>query len=353
VKEVVRLDPAARRVYVIGTKDGPTRTHLYRAKLDGTEIERVTGQGGNHQITLAPAGALFIDRWTDQATPIQVHLCEDGKGRVRTLDTNPVYEREEYRFGKFEPVSVPMADGFTLEGTLIYPPEFDPKKKYPVWVLTYAGPHMPTVREGWDAGRVFEQALAASGILVFRIDPRSASGKGAVSAWTCYKQLGVQELKDLETAVAWLCRNPWADATRVGISGQSYGGFMAAYALTHSKVFAAGIASGPVTDWRLYDSIYTERYMLTPKENPDGYDRSNVVKAARNLNGRLLLVHGMMDDNVHMQNSVQLAEALQEAGKEFEMMFYPGFRHVIQGPHYLRLHLEFIRRSLGVSGKKN
>ena len=181
------------------------------------------------------------------------------------------------------------------------------------------------------------------------MDPRSASGKGARSAWACYKQLGVQELKDLEGAVAWLAKREYIDATRVGISGHSYGGFMAAYALTHSKAFSAGIASGPVTDWRLYDTIYTERYMLTPKENPDGYAKSSCVAAAKNLSGKLLIVHGMMDDNVHMQNSAQLADALQRAGKEFELMLYPNARHGIGGAHYLKLQLDFIRRALGAA----
>jgi dipeptidyl aminopeptidase/acylaminoacyl peptidase len=348
VREVVRVDGKDGAIYFTGTKDGSTRLHLYRTKLDGGEVERVTPSGGSHQVSLATSGPLYIDRYTDSMTPTQVYLCEAGASRVRTLDTNPVYDRDEYRFGKFEAVSVPMPDGFTLNGTLVYPPDFDPAKKYPVWVFTYAGPHTPTVREGWGGGRVMDQALAASGVVVFRVDPRSASGRGALSAWAAYKQLGVQELKDLEAAVAWLGKKGWADLNRVGISGHSYGGFMAAYALTHSKMFAAGIASGPVTDWRLYDSIYTERYMLTPKENAEGYERSSVVKAAKNLHGRLLIVHGMMDDNVHVQNSVQLADALQAAGKEFEMMFYPRSRHGIGSPHYLRLQLDFIRRTMGV-----
>jgi len=196
-----------------------------------------------------------------------------------------------------------------------------------------------------------DNTLGSSGIIVFRVDPRSASGKGAQSAWACYKQLGVQELKDLEEAVAWICQNPYADASRVGISGHSYGGFMAAFALTHSKVFAAGIASAPVTDWKLYDTIYTERYMLTPKENADGFAKSSCVSAAKNLHGKLLIIHGMIDDNVHMQNSVQLVDALQKAGKDFELMFYPEFRHGIGGAHYNKLQLDFIRRTMGV-GKK-
>ena len=345
-RDVLRVDDVAGFVYFSGTKDGHTRSHLYRAKLDSSGVERLTTTGGSHTVTLAPRGPLFVDRYTDNTTPTQVYVCETGKDRVRTLDTNPVYEREDYQFGKFEAVSVPMSDGFTLDGTVIYLPDFDPKKKYPVWVFTYAGPHTPTVHEAWGGGRIMEQSLATSGIVVFRVDPRSASGKGAVSAWSCYKQLGVQELKDLEEAVAWLGKNPWADTSRVGISGHSYGGFMAAFALTHGKTFTAGIASGPVTDWALYDSIYTERYMLTPKENPDGYAATSCVKAARNLHGKLLIIHGMLDDNVHMQNSVQFADALQAAGKDFEMMFYPRSRHGIGGAHYLKLQLGFIRRTM-------
>ena len=218
-----------------------------------------------------------------------------------------------------------------------------------MWLFTYAGPHAPTIRDEWGGGRIMEQSLATSGIITLRVDPRSASGKGAQSAWACYKQLGVQELKDLEEAVAWLAKREYVDASRVGISGHSYGGFMAAYALTHSKTFSAGIASGPVTDWKLYDTIYTERYMLTPTENADGYAKSSCVAAAKNLHGKLLIVHGMMDDNVHMQNSVQLADALQRAGKEFELMLYPQARHGIGGQHYLKLQLEFIRRTMGVA----
>ena len=351
VKEVVRFSPdegEGGRVYFTGTKHGHTRLNLYRANLDGNEVEWITRGAGNHQVSMAPLGPLYIDRWTDHNTPTQVYLGSVSNSRLRTLDTNPVYEREEYKFGKFESVTVPMSDGFKLSGTLVYPPDFDPKKKYPIWLFTYAGPHMPSVREGFGGGRLLDQSLASSGIVVFRVDPRSASGQSAASAWTAYKQLGVQELKDLEQAMAWLSKNPWADATRVGISGHSYGGFMAGFALTHSKVFSAGIASGPVTDWRLYDSIYTERYMLTPKENPEGYDKSSVVKAAKNLYGKLLIVHGMMDDNVHVQNSVQLADALQAAGKDFEMMFYPRSRHGIASPHYLRLQIDFIRRTMGV-----
>ena len=347
VKEVLRVDAKEQAVYFTATSAGATGTDLCRVRVGG-ETERLLANGQTHRVAFAPRGPLFIDRATDTATPTRAAVRAVGSSTARTLDTNPVYERDEYKFGKYERVKIALKDGFVLEGAITYPPDFDRSKKYPVWLFTYAGPHAPTVRDEWGGGHILEQSLATSGVIAFRVDPRSASGKGAQSAWACYKQLGVQELRDLEEAVAWLAARPYIDATRVGISGHSYGGFMAAFALTHSTTFSAGIASGPVTDWTLYDTIYTERYMLTPKANPDGYAKSSCVAAAKNLSGRLLIVHGMMDDNVHVQNSVQLIAALQKANKEFEMMFYPPSRHGISGQHYLKLQLEFIRRTLGV-----
>lgn len=345
VRDVLRVDENEKQIYFTASFTSPTGTDLCRVRLGG-ETELVSEKGKSHRVSLAPHGPLYIDRFSDPMTPTRANVCEFERGPVRKLDTNPVYTREQYKFGKYERVKITLKDGFVLEGAITYPPDFDPKKKYPVWLFTYAGPGMPTLRDEWGGGRILEQSLATSGIITFRVDPRSASGKGAQSAWTCYKQLGVQELKDLEEAVAWLAKNPYVDASRVGISGHSYGGFMAAYALTHSKTFSAGIASSAVTDWKLYDTIYTERYMLTPKENPEGYTKSSCVAAAKNLNGKLLIVHGMMDDNVHMQNSVQLMSALQNANKSFEMMFYPSSRHGIGGAHYLKLQLEFIRRTM-------
>lgn len=347
VKDVLRVDGAEKTAYFTAAYTNHNGTDLCRVKF-GEKTELLTEKGQSHRVSLAPAGGLFVDRYTDPLTPLRARLMEAGKGEVRTLDTNPVRERERYKFGKFERTKIPTKDGFELEAAVTYPPDFDPAKKHPVWVFTYAGPHMPTIRDEWGGGRIMDNTLATNGVIVLRVDPRSASGKGMQSAWTCYKQLGVQELKDLEEAVAWLAAKPGVDAARVGISGHSYGGFMAAYALTHSKTFSAGIASGAVTDWKLYDTIYTERYMLTPSENAAGYAKSSCVGAAKELTGKLLIVHGMMDDNVHVQNSVQLTDAFQRAGKDFELMFYPQARHGIGGSHYLKLQLEFIRRTMGV-----
>ena len=226
----------------------------------------------------------------------------------------------------------------------MFPPNLDPKKKYPVWLSFYGGPHMPMIRNAGggfgDAGR------AAQGYIVVHVDPRSSSPTPKL-AWSCYKQLGVQELKDLETAVQWLIdTHPTVDPKRIGISGHSYGGYLTAYAMTHSKMFAAGIAGAPPTDWRNYNTIYVERYMTTPEQNPKGFEASSVLAGAKNLHGRLLIAHGMMDDNVHMTSSIQLADALQKANRDFEMMLYPLARHGIGAHHYQRLQTEFMKRAL-------
>jgi dipeptidyl aminopeptidase/acylaminoacyl peptidase len=340
------VDEAGGWVYFSGTRDSPIASNLYRIKLDGTNLERLTTEAGDHQVNLSPKGNLFIDKWSNHRSPTQVALFHTGGPRARTLDANPVYALDEYNLGKCELVQIKTADGFVLEGSLLKPADFDAKRKYPVWFMTYGGPHFPIIHDTWSGGRVHDQALASLGFVIFRCDPRSASGKGAVSTWTAYRQLGIQELKDIETAIGWLKSHPWVDGTRIGMSGHSYGGFMTAFAMTHSNLFASGIAGAPVTDWRNYDTIYTERYMNTPQENPEGYNATSVVKAASKLHGKILILHGLMDDNVHVQNSVQLIQELQRAEKDFEMMFYPRSRHGIHGTHYQRVMVEFMKQNL-------
>ncbi|MGE3109344.1 MAG: DPP IV N-terminal domain-containing protein [Phycisphaerales bacterium] len=379
-RSIEHVDEDAGYVYYMGTADGSIGQNLYRSRLDGSNMTRLTrpfvslessaadasslsdderrhvelevpspDRGGSHAVSFSPSGRFYIDTWSDHRTPTQVGLFAADGSIVRALDTNPVYSMEEYERGTFGMFTVPTRDGFDLEATVLLPPDFDPAQKYPVWLMTYAGPHAPTVSDTWGGGRVGDEAMASTGLIVFRVDPRSASGKGAKSAWSAYKQLGVQELKDLEDAVAWLAKRPYVDASRVGMSGGSYGGFMTAYALTHSKVFAAGVAVASPTDWRDYDSVYTERYMLMPQDNLDGYEKSSVVAAAKDLHGRLLLVHGTMDDNVHMLNTLKLVRALQAANKPFEFMLYPGSRHGVGAPHYRRLFRDFIQRAFGLS----
>ncbi len=346
VRHLHLIDESSQWVYFSATKDNPIGLNLYRVQLDGGEPQRLTTGPGQHRVSISPKMIFFIDYNNSHASPPTARLYRSEGTLARTLDTNPVYALEEYDLGKHELIQIQTPDGFVLEASLLKPPDFDPSRRYPVWFTTYGGPHAPVVQDAWQGGRLREQGLANLGFLVFQVDPRSASGKGICSTWTAYRQLGVQELADIETAIRWLIAHSFVDAERIGMTGHSYGGFLTAYALTHSKLFAAGVAGAPVTDWHNYDAFYTERYMNTPQENPEGYKRSSVVAAAAQLHGRLLLLHGIRDDNVHLQNTLQLVNALQRADKDFELMVYPNARHGIRGQHYQRLVLDFMQRTL-------
>jgi dipeptidyl-peptidase-4 len=323
--------------YFSGTERSPIGLDVYRVKLDGSGLERVSSAPGTHTALFNPSLTRYLDTWSDLATPEQVRLHKADGGEARVVDANRVGALADYRLAKPELVHVTTRDGFVMEAMLLKPPDFDPARRYPVLQQTYGGPHAPQVKNAWGGvGHVFLQLLAQRGIVVWVCDNRSASGKGAGSAWPAWKRLGELELQDIEDGVAWLKQQPWVDAGRIGISGWSYGGYMTSYALTHSASFAMGVAGAPVTDWRNYDSIYTERYMALPAANPDGYKRSSPRFAAKDLHGQLLLLHGTIDDNVHPQNTLQLAQELQRAGKPFRMMLYPRSRHGIADPALVR-----------------
>jgi dipeptidyl-peptidase-4 len=279
-----------------------------------------------------------------------MHVADGTEERL--IDANEVAALADHELAKPVLMEVRARDGFRLPAILMKPLDFDPRKRYPVVQHTYAGPHAPQVVNRWNGGAgLFGQLLAANGFVVWVCDNRSASGQGAVSEQVCYQRLGESELADIEEGLVWLKSQPWVDAARIGISGWSYGGFMASYSMTHSKSFRAGIAGGAVTDWRNYDSIYTERYMRLPKNNERGYEETSVVKSAKDLSGKLLLIHGAMDDNVHPANTEQLAYALQQENKPFELMYYGRQRHGITDErlllHWRSLMLRFFQTELG------
>ena len=238
-----------------------------------------------------------------------------------------------------------------LDAMIIRPPGFDPNKKYPVLIHVYSGPQAPTVRNRFgNEWTMWHQMLAQQGVVIWSCENQSASYRSAKNAWPIHRDLGRNELADIELGIEWLKQQSWVDADRIGIWGWSYGGYMASYALTHSKSFKLGIAGAPVTDWRNYDTIYTERFMGLPQDNPEGYDASSVVKAAADLSGKLLIIHGSIDDNVHLSNTMQLALALQNAGKQFDLMIYPQNRHAIrktdQAAHLRKLMYDFVMENL-------
>jgi dipeptidyl-peptidase-4 len=326
------VDEANGLVYFSGTEHSHIAAHTYRVKLDGTGLTRLTQAEGNHSASFNPSFTFFVDMWSDVNTPPQVRLFKVDGTLARVIDENKVEALKQYKLGKTELMQVKTRDGFVMEAMMIKPPDFDPSKKYPVLEYTYGGPHAPQVRNGWGGSvYMWHQLLAQKGYIIWVLDNRTASGKGAESAWPLYRNFGELELRDLEDGVNWLKSQPFVDSSRIGIWGWSFGGFMTSYALTHSKSFRVGIAGGTVADWRLYDTIYTERFMATPQNNPEGYKKGPLA-AAKDLSGKLLLIHGMIDDNVHMQNTIQFAYELQKAGKPFQLMLYPKSRHGVVDP---------------------
>lgn len=345
------VDEAGGWVYFSGTERSAIGGDVYRVKLDGTGLARLSTAAGTHVASFNPSFSLYIDTWSDVTTPQQVRLHRADGTVLRVIDANKAAALAEYRLSTPELLLVKTRDGFAMEAMMLKPPGFDPSRRYPVFQYTYGGPHAPSVRNAWwGTGYLFLQMVAQKGVIVWICDNRTASGKGAESVWPGYKHMGELELQDIEDGVAYLKQQPWVDGTRIGIHGWSYGGFMTSYALTHSQSFAMGIAGGPVTDWRNYDSIYTERYMLMPQNNPEGYRRTAPRFAAKDLHGQLLLVHGAIDDNVHPQNTLQLAYELQKAGKPFRMMIYPKSRHGVGDPYLVKhlqtLMLDFILETL-------
>ncbi len=352
VTDLYGADTSQDWVYFAAHRENGIDQHLYRVKLDGTGLTRLTEKAGSHAAKFNPAFTLFADTWSDTQTPEQADLYRTEKTQlIRGLAETKESVLKDYRLSPVEFMQVRATDGFLLEASMIKPPDFDPARKYPVLVYTYAGPQAPTVANSWGRRTyLWHQFLAQQGYIIWDIDPRSSSGKSSALAWPIHHNLGELELRDIEASLDWLKQQPYIDGARIGIWGWSYGGFMSAYALTHSTSFKAGIAGAPVTDWRLYDSIYTERYMGLPAKNREGYDKSSVVKAAKNIHGRLLLLHGLIDDNVHIQNSVMFMYQLQQAGKDFDVMFYPNSRHGVTIPtlvyHLRRLMTEFILKNL-------
>ena len=333
VRSLEGVDEDKGQLYITATEHSHIAPQSYRLKLDGSGLTRLTKEDGSHRMLVNPNHNNFIDFWSDLNTPTQTRLYDTNGKLIRVIEENKVSVLQQYKLAKPELLQVKTRDGFVMEAMMIKPPNFDPAKKYPVMSFTYSGPHAPQVRNAWGGPTsLWYQALAQKGYVIWVCDNRTASGKGEESAWPVYRNFGELELRDLEDGVTWLKNQPYIDGSRIGLSGWSYGGFMTSYALTHSKSFKVGIAGGTVADWRDYDTIYTERYMGTPQNNPDGYRRSSPVHAAKDLHGKLLLVHGAIDDNVHMQNTVQFVYELQKAGKQFELMIYPKSRHGVTDP---------------------
>ena len=351
VRSVDGVDEDKGLVYFSATEHSPIAANPYRVKLDGSGFTRLSTTEGSHRVDFNPTASLFIDNWSDVNTPTQTRLYDTDGKLIRVVAENKAEALKQYKLGTTELLQVKTRDGFVMEAQMIKPPGFDAKKKYPVLEFTYSGPHSPSVRNSWGGSPyMWHQLMAQKGYIIWICDNRTASGKGVESELPVYKNFGELELRDLEDGLTWLRSQPYVDSSRIGLWGWSYGGFMTSYSLTHSQSFKMGISGGTVSDWRNYDSIYTERYMQTPQNNPDGYKKSSPVNFARDLHGKLLLIHGAIDDNVHVQNTVQFVYELQKAGKQFQLMLYPKSRHGVTDPllvkHMRQMMTDFVLANL-------
>ena len=339
VLELEGVDEARGELYFTRYTHGPLNTELYRVSLRGGEPRAVTTTAGTHEINMAPDARHYLDTYSNVSSPPSVTMADIDNHRHVVIQTAV---KLPYHFQKPRFFTILAADGRTpIYARLTLPPDFDATKKYPVIMYQYGGPDVgPIVRDAWGGTNfLFDQLLAQQGFILFATDNRAATYFSHRDQALVKFHLGKLALADQLAAVNWLKSQPYVDPARIGIWGWSYGGYMTAYALTHAPgVWRAGIAVAPVTQWQDYDSIYTERYMGTPQENPQGYAESSAVTSAKNLADPLLLVAGTGDDNVHWQNTIQFIQALIDAGKPYQLLIYPNKTHGISGPA-ARTHL--------------
>ncbi len=347
------VDEAAGLVLFTATEKSPLERHLYRTGLSGGEVRRLTAEEGTHRVWISPDHAGCLEAWSTDQMPATYRT-----GRLPDMASPAVLRRPDdsvfaaYELQPWEYLTLKAEDGTVLHARLLKPRGFDPARKYPALIYVYGGPHAQVVVRDYSyAYSLWHQLLAQHGFVVFSLDNRGSTGRGKAWENSIYRNLGQRELADQMVGVRHLQGLPFVDPQRIGIWGWSYGGYMTCYALCNQPgVFRAGVAVAPVTDWRNYDTIYTERYMDLPDRNPDGYQSASPVHLADRIKGRLLLVHGTSDDNVHFQNSIQMIQAMVSRNVQFQFMPYPQMGHGISAKesriHLFTMMLEFLDRNL-------
>jgi dipeptidyl-peptidase-4 len=358
VDTMVGVFEAAETIYFTGYGDTPLERHLYSIPIDGGDPTRITALGKSWSISMAPDGQSFVGTSSNPMQPPQTGLYAADGSLITWIEENRLDETHAYA-PFLENHTVPeygtltAEDGQALYYSIQLPPDFDPSKTYPALVETYGGPHAQTVNRNWE--RLSDQFYSRQGYVVFRLDNRGMANRGRTFEDVIYRQMGIPEVRDLLVGVDWLKSQPFVDGDRVGIQGWSYGGYMTLMTILQAPegTFAASVAGAPVTDWALYDTFYTERYMDTPQDNAEGYDKSSVFYHLEQLKTELpdlMLIHGMADDNVTFDNTTRLMAELQQRGIVFELMTYPGQRHGIRGQalgtHLMKTRMGFLDRHL-------
>lgn len=360
VNNVLGVDEKAGVVYFTATQKSVTEDHLYAARLDGSDAEhprRITARDGFHNIELSEENSIYTDKFSNTDTPPQVSVHTIDGTLITWIEENALIESHPYspfstNHAKVEFGTIKAADGQDLHYRLTKPIPFDPGQQYPVFIQCYGGPRGPQVRNFWHGTwNLYAEYMVQHGYVVFALDNRGTGFRGTEFDDPIYGQLGNIEVEDQVTGVKFLRSLPFVDSKKIGIFGWSYGGYMALMTMMKAPdYFQAGVAVAPVTDFRLYDSHYTERYLGHPETNSQGYDATAVFPYIDTLQGKLLVIHGMADDNVLFTNSTRLFKELQDKTIPFEMMTYPGSKHSINGKatrtHVFETVTEFMDRQL-------
>lgn len=335
VGEVYRVDAARKEIYYASNEGSPLDQQVWRVTFDG-ERKQLTTRAGNHGAEFAPLGGSFADKYSSLMEPPVLELCAIGAKCVAFWESHAI---ESLGLRAPEQLEVKARDGTILYGTLLLPANAPAAASVPLIVNPYGGPAVQAVTNEWSDALLFDELLAQHGFAVLHADNRGMGGRGRDFAQAAYHNFGPVQLEDQLTVVdAVLAKYPQLDDKRLGFWGWSWGGAFTLFAMTHSDRFRAGVAVAPVTDWRNYDSIYTERYMSKPADFPEGYKNFAVVNSAANLKGRILIAHGTGDDNVHIENTVQFVQKLIEAQIPYDLQIYPRKTHSISGPD-VRIHL--------------
>ncbi len=352
VTTLLAVDEQTQTLFYEAADESPLRRNVYRINIDKGQPQKLSVRQGYNQASFSNHGKFFVNRFSDTRTPPLITLHDATGKELRVLEDNGQLAAQlaAAQLPQKEFITVPAADGITqLNGWIIKPVRFDASRKYPVVMIQYSGPNSQQVLDRF--GTDWNYALANEGFVVASVDGRGTGARGEAFRKQTYMNLGVMESDDQVAAGRYLASLPYVDGNRIGIWGWSYGGYNVLMSMSRGNgFFKAGVAIAPVTDWKFYDSVYTERFMRTPQQNAAGYADGSAISLASRLEGQLLLVHGMADDNVHFQNSVEYSRALIAAGKHFEMFFFPDKNHSIYGGNS-RLYLyekviDFYRKNL-------
>jgi len=339
VTSLIGIDEATNTVYFESAEESPLRRSIYKVDAKGIKT-RLSTETGTNSAAFSANYAYYINRFSSVNTPVVISVNDGKTGKsLRVIQDNAGLKEKlgGYAFKPKEFFKIETASGFELNAWIVRPTDFDASKKYPVMIFQYSGPNSQTVVDRFEFG--WEQYLATNGIICVGVDGRGTGARGEEFRKSTYLRMGELEAKDLVEAAQALAKQSSIDEKRIGIWGWSFGGYATLMSMSVGNgVFKTGIAVAPVTDWRYYDTAYTERFMRTPNENAAGYDATSPIRLARNLQGKLLLIHGTADDNVHFKQSLDYFEALVQAGKQFDMHIYRDRDHSIAGGN-TRLHL--------------